>query len=77
MILTETYKEDTTMDAFENSEYEYVPEEPEEAAPRSPRNSPIVPPVQGGKSLPTQTPLTKPTSLPGRNTAIIPRPNLP
>ena len=30
MILTETYKEDTTMDTFDNSEYEYIPEIPEE-----------------------------------------------
>ena len=30
MIVTETYKEDTTMDTFDNSEYEYIPEIPEE-----------------------------------------------
>ena len=37
MIVPETYKEDTTMDAFENSEFEYVPETPEEAAPTPPQ----------------------------------------
>ena len=33
MIVTETYKEDTIMDAFDNSEFEYIPESPEEAVP--------------------------------------------
>ena len=37
MILSETYKEDTTMDAFENSDYEYIPEVPEEAPPQEPQ----------------------------------------
>ena len=37
MIVTETYKEETTMDAFENSEFECVPEPPEEAVPTPPR----------------------------------------
>ena len=36
MIVTETYKEDITMDAFENTEYEYIPETPEEPAPSRP-----------------------------------------
>ena len=37
MIVPETYKEETTMDAFENPEYEYQPELPEEAAPTPPQ----------------------------------------
>ncbi len=37
MIVTETYKEDTPMDAFENPEFEVYPEQPEEAAPAAPR----------------------------------------
>ena len=36
MIVSETYKEDITMDAFENSEYEYIPEIPEEPVPPPP-----------------------------------------
>ena len=39
MIVTETYKEDTPMDAFENPEFEVYPEQPEEAAPAAPRQS--------------------------------------
>ena len=37
MIVTETYKEDTTMDTFENSEFEYIPETPEETPPTAPQ----------------------------------------
>ena len=52
MILTETYKEDTTMDAFENSEYEYIPEEPEEAAPQEPLEHPYRAAGTGRKESP-------------------------
>ena len=37
MIVTETYKEETTMDAFENPEFEYIPESPEETDPTAPQ----------------------------------------
>ena len=37
MILTETYKEDTTMDAFENTDFEYEPDIPEESVPTPPQ----------------------------------------
>jgi len=41
MIVTETYKEDIIMDAFENPDYEYIPETPEEPAPsRQPYENP-------------------------------------
>ena len=40
MIVTETYKEDTTMDAFENSEFEYIPETPEEPELQQPCENP-------------------------------------
>ena len=40
MIVTETYKEDTTMDAFENSEFEYIPETPEEPELQQPCDNP-------------------------------------
>ena len=52
MILTETYKEDTTMDAFENSEYEYIPEEPEEAVPQEPLEQPYRAAGAGRKESP-------------------------
>ena len=37
MIVTETYKEDTIMDTFENHEFEYIPEPPEESVPTPPQ----------------------------------------
>ena len=40
MILTETYKEDITMDTFENSEFEHIPETPEASEPQQPYETP-------------------------------------
>ena len=40
MILTETYKEDTTMDTFENTDFEYEPDIPEESVPTPPQQPP-------------------------------------
>ena len=40
MIVTETYKEDTTMDTFDNTEFEYIPESPEETGPQQPVEHP-------------------------------------
>ena len=51
MIVPETYKEDTTMDTFENEELENAPEEawaaPEEPAPQQPQQHPHTNPYHG------------------------------